>query len=94
MTLTDLYTVVCHRRENPSPQSYTTRLMSEGEDEILKKIGEEAIEVLLAAKSQGRQRLVEEVSDLAYHVLVLLSYRGIPLEDIQGELTKRHNPRP
>jgi phosphoribosyl-ATP pyrophosphohydrolase len=92
MTLTDLYTIVCERRENPSPQSYTSLLMSQGEDEILQKVGEEAIEVLLAAKGKVRQRLVEEVSDLAYHLLVLLSYRGIPLEEIEGELTRRHKP--
>jgi phosphoribosyl-ATP pyrophosphohydrolase len=91
VNLTDLYTTVCDRRDNPSPQSYTTRLMSQGEDEILKKVGEEAVEVLLAAKGQGKQRIVEEVSDLAYHVLVLLSYYGIQLEDIQAELAKRHN---
>lgn len=94
MNLTDLYAVICNRRDNPSQKSYTARLMKDGEDEILKKIGEEAMEVILAAKGQGEQRVVEEVSDLTYHILVLLAYRGIPLEAIQSELAKRHQPKP
>lgn len=94
MNLNDLYTVICDRRDNPSAKSYTNRLMDEGEDEILKKVGEEAMEIILAAKGQGDQRIIEEVSDLAYHVLVLLSYRRIPLEAIQAELAKRHRPKP
>ncbi len=92
MNLTELYTIIRDRRDNPNSQSYTTSLMRQGEDEILKKVGEEAVEVILAAKGQGRQRLVEEVSDLAYHALVLLAYREIPLEEIQAELARRHKP--
>jgi phosphoribosyl-ATP pyrophosphohydrolase len=93
MDIAELYTIICERRDNPNAGSYTTSLMSRGEDEILKKVGEEAMELLLAAKGQGRQRIVEEVSDLTYHVLVLLSYCGIPLQDIQVELERRHAPR-
>lgn len=94
MTFDDLYAIICDRRDNPSPNSYTTRLMAEGEDEILKKVGEEAMEIILAAKGQGEQRLVEEVSDLTYHLLVLLAYKAIPLEAIRAELARRHQPRP
>ncbi len=89
MTLTDLYQTICDRRDHPTPSSYTARLLSEGEDEIVKKVGEEAVEVILAAKSQGDQRLVEEVADLTYHVLVLLASRGLTPANIQQELERR-----
>lgn len=90
MDLDKLYAIICDRRDNPTAESYTARLMEAGEDEIVKKVGEEAIEVILAAKSQGDQRVVEEVSDLVYHVLVLLSYRRITPEAIRAELEERH----
>ena len=90
MTLEKLYQIICDRRDNPQQESYTTHLIAEGEDEILKKIGEETMEVIIAAKGQGKQRLIEELSDLAYHSLVLLAYRGIKPLDIQTELEKRH----
>jgi phosphoribosyl-ATP pyrophosphohydrolase len=94
MDLNDLFTVICERRDNPSSQSYTARLIAQGEDEIIKKVGEEAVEVILAAKGQGDQRLVEEVADLTYHVLVLLAYHQLSPEDIRAELERRHKPRP
>jgi phosphoribosyl-ATP pyrophosphohydrolase len=93
MDLMDLYQIICDRRDNPSEKSYTARLMEQGEDEILKKVGEEAVEIILAAKAQGDKRLVEEVSDLAYHLLVLLAYRRIDPEDIRAELARRRQPR-
>jgi phosphoribosyl-ATP pyrophosphohydrolase len=93
MKLDELYTIICDRRDHPSEQSYTTRLMQAGEDEILKKIGEEAVEVVLAGKGQGNQRLVEETADLAYHALVLLAYRGLKLTDIEAELELRHRQK-
>lgn len=89
MTLSDLYTTICQRRDHPTPDSYTARLIEQGEDEIVKKVGEEAIEVILAAKSQGDQRLVEELSDLAYHVLVLMASRNLTPADIEAELERR-----
>ncbi len=92
MTLDELYAIICERRDHPTAQSYTARLIAQGEDEIVKKVGEEAVEVILAVKGQGDQRVVEEVSDLAYHVLVLLAYRGISPEAIRAELAKRHQP--
>jgi phosphoribosyl-ATP pyrophosphohydrolase len=90
MTLDELFTVICQRRDNPTQSSYTARLLAAGEDEILKKIGEESVEVILAAKAQGNARLVEEISDLAYHTLVLLAYHHLSPEDIRQELTRRH----
>jgi phosphoribosyl-ATP pyrophosphohydrolase len=90
MTIDELYQVICQRRDHPSPNSYTTRLLTEGEDEIVKKVGEEAVEVILAVKGQGNQRVIEEVADLTYHVLVLLASRGLSPEDIRAELHRRH----
>ncbi|MEA4909741.1 MAG: phosphoribosyl-ATP diphosphatase [Chloroflexi bacterium] len=94
MTLDELYQIICDRRDHPVESSYTNRLLTQGEDEILKKVGEEAMEIILAAKAQGNQRLVEEISDLTYHVLVLLAAKGLSPEDIRAELQKRHQPRP
>lgn len=90
MNLTNLYKIIQDRKDNPSPASYTAGLFNAGQDEICKKVGEEAIEVIIATKGQGKQRLIEEVSDLAYHVLVLLVQNQITLDDIEGELEKRH----
>ena len=90
MDLDELYRVICERRDNPSAGSYTSRLMTEGEDKILKKVGEEAMEVILAVKGQGDQRIIEEVSDLVYHALVMLAYKGITPDDIRAELGRRH----
>ena len=92
MTIDDLFTIICQRRDNPSQTSYTARLLSAGEDEILKKIGEELVEVILAAKAQGDSRLVEEIADLTYHTLVLLASRHLSPDDIKAELDKRHRP--
>jgi phosphoribosyl-ATP pyrophosphohydrolase len=64
--------------------------LAEGEDAILKKVGEEAMEVILAAKGQGNQRVIEEVADLFYHTLVLLAYSGLSLDDVETELRGRH----
>jgi phosphoribosyl-ATP pyrophosphohydrolase len=89
MTLNELYATICERRDHPNPNSYTARLIEQGEDEIVKKVGEEAIEVILAAKSQGDRRLIEELSDLAYHVLVLMASRNLTPEDVATELEKR-----
>ena len=88
--LDELFQIIEDRKANPVEGSYTNRLLEAGEDEILKKIGEEAVEVILAAKAQGNQRLVEELADLVYHSLVLLAAKGLSLSDIQEELSRRH----
>lgn len=92
-SLDELVAIIRDRRDNPLPGSYTASLFSKGEDSILKKIGEESVEVILAARSQGNQRLVEEVADLLYHTLVLLASRNIDLKDIYAELYHRHQPK-
>jgi phosphoribosyl-ATP pyrophosphohydrolase len=90
MKPSDLFEIICERRDHPRPESYTARLLAQGEDEILKKIGEEAVEVILAAKAQGDERVIEEISDLLYHLLVLMSARGLAFEKIEAELDRRH----
>lgn len=91
--LHELFAVIEARRADPSPGSYTARLLAAGEDEILKKVGEEAMEVVLAAKGQSDERVVEEVADLFYHTLVLLAARGLGLSDVEEELRRRHTTR-
>ncbi len=88
--LIELSQVIEERQKSPREGSYTCQLFASGEDEILKKVGEEAIEVILAAKGQGQQRIVEEVSDLLYHLLVLLSFKQVGLDEIETELRRRH----
>lgn len=85
-----LWATLEDRRDNPHPGSYTAQLLQAGEDEIAKKVGEEAIEVILAAKGQGQQRLAEEAADLTYHLLVLLLAKGLTWEDVLRELAARH----
>lgn len=87
--LEELFGVIVDRRRNRPPGSYTAELFDLGEDEILKKIGEEAMEVVLAAKGQGDERLISETADLTYHLLVLLAARGLALSDVERELAKR-----
>ena len=93
MTLDQLFELVRSRRENAPAGSYTARLFAAGEDEMVKKVGEEAIEVVLAVKGQGNQRVVEEMADLYYHSLVLLAARGLSLADVEAELERRHSGR-
>ncbi len=85
----ELEKTLLDRKSRPMPESYTSRLLAEGEDEIVKKIGEEAVEIILAAKGQGDQRVVEESADLVYHLLVLLVSRGLTWADVEGELARR-----
>jgi phosphoribosyl-ATP pyrophosphohydrolase len=88
--LSEVFATIKDRKANPKPGSYTNTLLAAGEDEIVKKIGEEAVEIILAVKGQGNDRIVEEMVDLTYHCLVLLAERGLSLEDIAAELEKRH----
>jgi len=87
--LETLFATILDRQANPRPGSYTARLLNAGEDEILKKVGEETMEVILAAKGQGDERLISEIGDLLYHLLVLLAARGLTLADVEAELVRR-----
>jgi phosphoribosyl-ATP pyrophosphohydrolase len=90
--LEDLLNVIKDRKVNPRERSYTCRLFAAGENEILKKMGEEVVETIVAAKGESDERLVYEVADLLYHTLVLLVYRDIELADVEDELARRFKP--
>ena len=86
-----LYGVIGERKGNPEEGSYTTYLFNEGVDKILKKVGEEASEVIIGAKNSSKEEVIYETSDLVYHMLVLLVEMGVSLDDIKQELHKRHS---
>ncbi len=88
--LNELFKIIEDRKANPSEKSYTASLFANGEDRICQKVGEEAVEVIIAAKGQGDERIIEEISDLFYHTLVLLSAKDLSLSDVEEELRKRH----
>lgn len=85
-----LFATIQERQANPQPGSYTNSLFAAGEDEIVKKIGEEAVEIILAVKGQGKTRVVEETADLVYHLLVMLAAQGLTWDDVRAELAERH----
>lgn len=78
------------RKKNPKEGSYTTYLFEKGLDKILKKVGEESTEVIIAAKAEDKKETIYEIADLAYHVMVLMVEMGIDLDDIRAELASRH----
>ncbi len=84
-----LWSVILDRKAHPRPGSYTCQLLEAGEPRILKKIGEEAVEVLVAAQSEGDERLVSELADLVYHSMVLLAARDLSWADVEVELKRR-----
>ena len=90
MTIQWLFDVIQDRKQNPSEKSYTASLFNDGLPKIAQKVGEEGTEVVVAALAQNDQRLIEEVADLIYHVLVLLAARGLTPADVVAELEKRH----
>jgi phosphoribosyl-ATP pyrophosphohydrolase/phosphoribosyl-AMP cyclohydrolase len=87
--LKELYQVVVDRKENPKEGSYTNYLFEKGLDKILKKVGEESAEVIIASKNRSKEEVIYEVSDLFYHIIVLLVEQGVGLEEIFAELQKR-----
>lgn len=78
------------RKTNPQDGSYTTYLFNKGLDKILKKVGEESTEVIIAAKAEDKKETVYEIADLAYHIMVLMVETEISLDDIRDELASRH----
>lgn len=90
MSIQWLFEIIEDRKKNLIEQSYTSSLFKEGLPKIAQKVGEEGTEVIVAALAQNDQRLIEEVADLTYHTLVLLSARGLTPAHIFTELEKRH----
>ena len=88
-TLEELYATIEERRNSPIEGSYTNYLFTKGLDKILKKVGEETAEVIIASKNQSKTELIYELSDLVYHSLVLMVNQGIKVSDIKEELSKR-----
>ena len=86
-----VYAQIEDRKAHPKERSYTNYLLNEGIDKIAKKVGEEATETILAAKNNDRIQLVEEISDLAYHVLVLMFDQGVGFRDVREKLAVRHH---
>ena len=89
-SLEGLMELIKGRKTEKKEGSYTTYLFEKGLDKILKKVGEESTEVIIAAKAEDKKETIYEIADLAYHVMVLMTQAGISLEDIHKELASRH----
>ena len=88
--LSALFELIKKRKETMPENSYTTRLFKEGENRIIQKVGEEAIETVIAAKNRDKKELIDETSDLFFHLFVMLVDQGVALDDIVENLRKRH----
>ncbi len=91
MVLEDLYEIIKNRKNTGEEGSYTKYLFEKGTDKILKKVGEECTEVIIASKGNDKQEIVNEICDLAYHILVLMADQNIDIKEIENELIKRRN---
>ena len=89
-SLEGLYSLLQGRKENLPEGSYTTYLFQKGLDKILKKVGEECTEVIIAGKAEDKPETIYEIADLAYHVMVLMVEAGITVDDVRKELASRH----
>ncbi len=88
-TLQDVFDVILERQRSQRENSYVVSLLRKGTDAILKKVGEEAAEVLLAAKNDSREECIHEITDLWFHSMVLMAHAGISLADIEEEFGRR-----
>lgn len=91
MTLDKLYKIIEDRKNKMPENSYVASLFREGKDRIIQKVGEEATEVVIAAKNEEKTRIVSEVADLLFHILILLSLNEIKLIEVFKELQKRRS---
>ncbi|MEB3311690.1 MAG: bifunctional phosphoribosyl-AMP cyclohydrolase/phosphoribosyl-ATP diphosphatase HisIE [Snowella sp.] len=87
--LSEVFNIIRDRRDNPNESSYTCKLLAGGDNKILKKIGEEAAEVVMACKDDDPQAIAGEVADLFYHTLVALAHHGVELRDVYRKLEER-----
>ena len=86
----ELYKLLCERKDPLPENSYTSYLFEKGIDKILKKVGEESTEVIIAAKADDKRETVYEIADLMYHVMVLMVEMGITPDEVREELASRH----
>lgn len=91
MTIDELYKIIKDRKQKMPDNSYVASLFAKGTDAIIQKVGEEAVEVVIAAKNSSRKRIIEESTDLIFHLLILLINKKITLENMNEELEKRAN---
>ena len=82
--------LIANRKQNPVEKSYTNYLLDQGVDKICKKVGEEASETIISAKNNDKDELIGEISDLFYHVFVLMNNQGVSLDDVENKLKERH----
>lgn len=87
--INSLSATIAERKANPTPASYTARLLADGTGKIAQKVGEEAVEVVVAALEESDERLVSEMADLIYHSLVLLAKRELSWAQVEAELARR-----
>lgn len=85
-----VYETILDRRDHPVEKSYTHYLFEQGIDKMLKKVGEECSEVIIAAKNGHKDDTIGEIADLTYHMLVVMAQQGITLEELEAVLTERH----
>lgn len=88
-TLSQVFEVICDRRDHPTAESYTCKLFAGGDNKILKKIGEEAAEVVMACKDDDKAAIASEAADLFYHTLVALAHHGVDVRDVYRKLQER-----
>jgi phosphoribosyl-ATP pyrophosphohydrolase len=93
MILDDLQALIFDRKNHPQAISYVSSLLAKGKDETLKKIGEEAVEVIVASKNGDRQQVIHELADLWFHCMVLMSQDGVSHKDVLSELERRFNKK-
>ena len=91
MTIRELYEIIESRRNSDESTSYTKQLLDRGLDRIIQKVGEESVEVVIAAKNDENDEFIGEVADLVYHLLVLLVTKDIKITDIERRLQERHD---
>jgi len=88
--LQDVYNTILDRRDHPVEKSYTHYLFEQGIDKVLKKVGEESAETIIAAKNGDNAETIGEIADLAYHLLVMMAMQNITPGDIEAKLNERH----
>ncbi len=88
-TLSQVFRIICDRRDHPNPDSYTCKLLQGGDNKILKKIGEEAAEVVMACKDDDPEAIAGEVADLFYHTLVALAHHQVDIREVYRKLQER-----